>query len=184
MSEKVEAAAVEPEEAAGAEETAPEQPEVAAEEPPAEEPSAEEPPAAVADAPAEEAPPAAGAPVVPEPARPPAVGVAAWPFLLYLAAWAALAATTGVALTAPDAAAVPVEDPRYPALLLAGLVLTACGPALVAATWLAAWARAEKGCRGGLFTTALVRGASATLFGVLVWWGALLLVDAVRLGLI
>jgi hypothetical protein len=29
-----------------------------------------------------------------------------------------------------------------------------------------------------------VRGASATLFGVVAWWAALLLVDALRLGIV
>lgn len=114
----------------------------------------------------------------------PTGGVAGWPFLVYLAAWVALAAATVFALTTPDAVAVPVNDPRYPGLLLVGITLAALGPVLTILTWAVAFWTTAKGCRGGLLTTALVRGASSTLFGVLVWWGALLLVDALRLGLI
>lgn len=152
------------------------------EESPAEARSAEEPPAEepfAPDAPSE-ADDASGA----EPVTRPRGGPAGWPFLVYLAAWVALAVTTAVVLTSPDAAAVPIEDRRYPALLLAGITLVAFGPVLVAVTWVEAFVRSEKGCRGGLLTTALVRGASATLFGVIVWWGSLVLVDALRLGLI
>jgi hypothetical protein len=107
-----------------------------------------------------------------------------WPFLLYLMAWAGLAATTIVLLSGPDSAAVPVDDPSYPILLLVGLTLAVCGPVLSLVVWVVARARAVPECRGGLLTTALVRGASATLFGVVAWWAALLLVDALRLGVV
>ena len=145
---------------------------------------AEEPETPPADEPPQDAPPTPEPPdPQPTPCRP-AGGVAGWPFLVYLAAWAALAASTGLVLTGADATPMPLDDPRYPALLLTGLVLAACGPLLALVTWVVAFARTEKGCRGGLLTIALVRGASATLFGVIVWWGALILVDALRLGLI
>lgn len=110
--------------------------------------------------------------------------VPGWPFLLYLMAWAGVAAATVVLLTGPHSAAVPVEDPAYPVLLLVGLTLVACGPTLSVVVWLVARAQASPGCRSGLLVTSLVRGASATLFGVLAWWAALLLVDALRLGLV
>ena len=107
-----------------------------------------------------------------------------WPFLLYVMAWAGLAAVTVVSLSGPESAAVPVDDPAYPVLLTAALTLVVCGPLLSLVVWLVARARAPVDCRDGLLTTALVRGAAATLAGVLAWWGALLLVDALRLGLI
>jgi hypothetical protein len=124
------------------------------------------------------------APAAQAPCRTTSSHLPGWPFLLYLTAWAALAAATIVLLTGPGAATVPVDDPSYPGLLLAGLTLAACGPVLSLVTWLVAWARAVPECRGGLLTIALVRGASATLFGVVAWWAALLLVDALRLGMV
>lgn len=118
------------------------------------------------------------------PCRPKGSALPAWPFVLYLVTWAGLAATTVLLLTNPGAASVPVEDPVYPTLLLAGLVLVGCGPVLSLAVWLMARARALPECRGGLLTASLVRGASAALFGAVAWWAALLLVDALRLGMI
>ncbi len=110
--------------------------------------------------------------------------VATWPFLVYLALWAAQATATALLLTGPDAAAVPLDDPVYPVLLMTGLLLAAFGPVLSGAVWLFALRRRERGERSGLLTAALVRGAAATLFGVVAWWTALLLVDALRLGLV
>lgn len=118
------------------------------------------------------------------PCRPKNSYLPGWPFLLYLMAWAALAAATVVLLTGPNASDIPVEDPFYPNVLLAGLALVGFGPVLSIAVWLVARARAAPECRGGLLTTSLVRGASATLFGVVAWWAALLLVDALRLGMV
>ena len=128
-------------------------------------------------------------PVRPEPesaapCRPKGSALPAWPFVLYLVAWAGLAATTVLLLTNPQAASVPVEDPVYPTLLLVGLVLVACGPMLSLLVWLLARARALPECRGGLLTTSLVRGASAALVGAVAWWAALGWVDALRLGMI
>lgn len=134
--------------------------------------------------PAGEAKPSDSTTTVPqEPCRPKSY-LPGWPFLLYLMAWAGVAAATVVTLTGPEPAAVPVEDPVYPTLLLAGLTLAACGPVLSLVVWLVARARATPECRSGLLVTALVRGAAATLFGVVAWWAALLLVDALRLGMV
>lgn len=133
--------------------------------------------------PTAETPRADPAPVEQAPCRPKSY-LPGWPFLLYLFAWAGLVAATVVLLTGLDSMAVPVDDPSYPTLLLVGLTLAACGPALSLAVWIVARARAVPECRGGLLTIALVRGASATLFGVVAWWAALLLVDALRLGIV
>jgi hypothetical protein len=155
--------------------------EVSDEESVAEGPAAEQ--SVAAEAPLPVVPAAEPAPTEPAPCRPKSY-LPGWPFLLYLMAWAGLAATTVVLLAGPDSAPVPVDDPFYPTLLLAGLTLAACGPVLSLVVWVVARARAVPECRGGLLTIALVRGASATLFGVVAWWAALLLVDALRLGIV
>jgi len=98
--------------------------------------------------------------------------------------WAGVAAATLIVLGGPESPSVPLDDPSYPALLAAGLALVAAGPVLSLVVWGFARAKAPSDCRQGLLTTALVRGAAATLGGVLMWWGALLLVDALRLGLV
>ncbi len=128
---------------------------------------------------------AAEAPTVPsEPPCRPRTYLPGWPFLLYVMAWAGLAAATLLMLAGPEAPLVPLDDPAYPALLATGLALVAAGPALSLVVWAFARAKAPAECRQGLLTTALVRGAAATLGGVVMWWGALLLVDALRLGLV
>ena len=137
----------------------------------------------IVEAPATPTPDPEPVAVEPAPCRPKSY-LPGWPFVLYLMAWAGMAAATIVLLTGPGAAAVPVEDSAYPVLLLTGLTLAMCGPVLSLAVWIVARARAVPECRGGLLTTALVRGASATLFGVVAWWAALLLVDALRLGMV
>lgn len=133
---------------------------------------------------APEAPP--GSPPVAEPSAPCRARsyVPGWPFVLYLMVWAGLAAITIVSLRNPGSPAVPLEDEAYPVLLAAGVVLVGCGPVLSVLVWLAARAKAPSDCRSGLFATSLVLGAGATLFGVVAWWGALLLVDALRLGIV
>ncbi len=129
----------------------------------------------------------------PEPATAPATApcetpaakpVAWWPYLVYLTLWAALVAASVYLLAGPDATGPALENPAYPNLLLATVALTAIGPLLAVFTWAFAWYASSPGCRGGLLTTALVRGASATLFGVLAWWVALVIIDALRLGML
>ncbi len=110
--------------------------------------------------------------------------VAWWPFLVYLAMWAALVATSVYLLAGLEPVVTALENPAYPALLLSAVALTALGPLLAVVTWAVAWFASSAGCRGGLLTVALVRGAAATLFGVLAWWVTLVLVDAIRLGVL
>ena len=105
-----------------------------------------------------------------------------WPFLVYLTLWAGLVGASVYLLAGPDAIQFPLENPVYPVLLLAAVALTATGPLLAILVGAVAWARAEPGCRSGLIITALVRGASTTLFGVLAWWAALVIIDHIRLG--
>ena len=115
---------------------------------------------------------------------PRATPVAWWPFLVYLTLWAALVATTVYLLAGPDVVVPALENPAYPALLLATVALTAFGPLLAVLTWAVAWFASSPGCRGGLLTMALVRGAATTLFGVLAWWVALVVIDAIRLDML
>ena len=83
----------------------------------------------------------------------------------------------------PEAAPAFNQEP-YRYVILGGLVLTALGPTLSLLVWFVTWIRAEKDKRKGLLTSALIKGATITLFGVLAWWGALVLLDALRLEMI
>ncbi len=118
---------------------------------------------------------------VPEPR---ATRVAWWPFIAIGVLWIGLAATAYLLLTSTQAQLPAFRQDAYPYLVLAGLVLTLLGPLIALATWLFAWFKAKKPERGGMLTTALVRGAIVTFLGVVVWWGVLVLVDALRLGLV
>ncbi len=113
---------------------------------------------------------------------PPVATLAWWPFLAYLTTWAALVGASVYLLAGPEAAYIPLENPAYPMLLLAVVTLTACGPLLAILVWAVAWTKNAPGCRGGLLANALVRGASTTLFGVLAWWAAIVVIDQIRLG--
>ncbi len=106
-----------------------------------------------------------------------------WPFELYAIAWLALVGYAILGLSHETASDPAVLQTPYPAVLLGAVILTAAGPIVSIVSWLGAWL--ANGRRGpGLLTAALIRGALFTLFGVLAWWGALALVDAVRLGVI
>lgn len=107
-----------------------------------------------------------------------------WPFISYLIAWVGVVAAAILTLSA-DAAALPaIQQEPYPYLILAGLILALIGPLLSVGVWLVLWLRAEKHERPGLLTGALVKGAGVTLLGVLMWWGTLVAVDALRLGMV
>ncbi|MHB9004515.1 MAG: hypothetical protein ACYC6C_10715 [Coriobacteriia bacterium] len=109
-----------------------------------------------------------------------AARVAWWPFLLLVGSWVALAGTAAYVLTrTSDVPAFRHE--YYPFIVLAGVVLTALGPVLAIIAWVLSPKDSE---RGGQFITSFVRAAAITLFGVLMWWGVLVAVDAFRLGLI
>ena len=74
------------------------------------------------------------------------------------------------------------EQQLYGYFVLGGLVLTALGPLLIPFVWLLARAGVEKDQRGGLFARTALWGALSTLLGVALWWGTLVVLDAVRLG--
>jgi hypothetical protein len=110
--------------------------------------------------------------------RPPSVSI--WPFVIYDAVWLLFAAAIvwqGKQL--PPGSAV-FESPLYPLAVLGGVMLTIAGPLVILVAWIASWR--EGVSKGTLFVSALVRGAVATLLGVTLWWGALVLLDQLRLG--
>ncbi len=108
-------------------------------------------------------------------------GIPLWPFIVYFGLWVVFAGLlVWQAMQAP--AGVPVyELELYGISILVGLVLTALGPFLAIAVWLALW-MARPGARAGLFSRSLIIGAVTTLAGVALWMLALGAVDMLRLG--
>jgi hypothetical protein len=107
-----------------------------------------------------------------------------WPFLVYLTLWAGLVGASVYVLGGAQSKTPPVLAEPYPYVVLGGLVLTALGPILAVIAWFVIRARAPKGSRGGLFVSTLLRGSAATMIGVVAWWASLVVLDALRLGLI
>jgi len=139
-----------------------------------------EPTAAEAAEPAPASEPGSEAAPVPEPAPEPRPRVATWPFVAYVGAWIAFAAILVWRLTQiPDGlAAFEVAEYRY--MVMAGLALAVCGPALSLLVWIASWDASDD--HGALFVSAAVKGSLATFAGVSLWWLALVVVDQARLG--
>jgi hypothetical protein len=112
----------------------------------------------------------------------PKTKVSWWPFVGYIVVWLGAAAYAVWQLERLPASQVAYETNFYSMTMLAGLVLLAAGPLLLLIVWLASWI-GRKGSRIGLmFISALLKGAASTLIGALIWIGALLLVDYLRLG--
>jgi hypothetical protein len=107
-----------------------------------------------------------------------------WPFLIYLVAWIALIGAAFYVISYEPDALPAFQQEDYAYVLLGGLILTAVGPLLALLVWFITWLRTPKGSRGGLLTSALLKGALVTIFGVLAWWGAVSVLDALRLGII
>ncbi len=129
------------------------------------------------------APEPAAAPVsqVPEPAL--AAGqVSWWPFLAYLGAWVVLAAAAVWQLLQLPVDQVVYESQAYVMTILGGLIMTAMGPLLILAVWLATRANRSAQERSGLLTSALMKGAFVTLSGAIIWWASLVIIDYLRLG--
>ena len=101
--------------------------------------------------------------------------------MVYFGLWVVFAGLlVWQAMQAP--AGMPVyELELYGISILVGLVLTALGPFLAIAVWLALWL-ARPGARAGLFSRSLIIGAVTTLAGVALWLLALGAVDMLRLG--
>lgn len=111
----------------------------------------------------------------------PATGVSIWPFVAYDVLWAIFAGILIWQLgSLPEGVAV-YESSFYPVAVLGGVVLTITGPLLAITVWLTSIGRPGT-TKGGLFVSAMVRGSVATLIGVVLWWGALIVLDQIRLG--
>jgi hypothetical protein len=108
--------------------------------------------------------------------------VANWPFVVYVALWFA-AAGAGVwkFLQIPAGQAV-FDNSLYATSLLVGLGLLALGPVVLLVVWVVTLFTRENAKGGALFISALVKGASATLLGAIIWMGALMLTDFLRVG--
>lgn len=105
-----------------------------------------------------------------------------WPFVGYVVVWLGAAAYAVWQLQQLPAGQAAYETNFYSMSVLAGLVLLAAGPVLLLIVWLASWIGRQGARIGLMFISALVKGAAATLLGALIWMGALLLIDYLRLG--
>jgi hypothetical protein len=103
------------------------------------------------------------------------------PFLVYDALWLIFAGLLIWQLAAVPATNAMYESELYSLAVLGGVVLAAVGPILILAVWIGSWGK-EGARKGSLLVSALIRGSIATLAGVVIWWGALLLLDQLRLG--
>lgn len=104
-------------------------------------------------------------------------GISWIPFAVYLGAWIALSALSAYFLRSATAEQPARWLPEYVPLLWAGVGLTAAGPVLSLAVWLAARAGRLPGHRRGLFASAMTRGALAALFGVIIWVATLYILE-------
>lgn len=151
----------------------------------------EAPSAVAAQAIAAQVAPDVAAPVAPvAPAAPPVVAPASagplesaptWPFAAYWAMWLVFSAATVFFLRQVPAGASLADTRSYGAMILGVLALVATSPLLIIAVWLVTVIGAQAR-KGAVFVSALVKGASFTFGGVLLWWLALTIVDMLRLG--
>jgi len=112
----------------------------------------------------------------------PVTTVSAWPFVGYVAVWLAAAGYAIWRFMQVPAGTALFETALYRTSMLVGLVLLAGGPALILIVWIVSWIGVKNARGGAMFFSALIKGAVATLLGALIWWGALLLMDYLRLG--
>lgn len=133
---------------------------------------------AVADGESAEEPASAKEQLVEAPKR----SVSWWPFIAYMVAWLGAAGYTVYQLQLLPAGRAAYETELYSQSLFVGLVSLGAGPVLLLVVWLASWIGRKNVRVGSMFISAFIKGATATLFGALVWLGALLLTDYLRLG--
>jgi hypothetical protein len=112
---------------------------------------------------------------------PVAVTVSTVPFLIYDLLWVVFAVLLVWQFSELPRAQAVFESSLYPFAVIGGIVLAAAGPILIFAVWFASWGR-EGARKGALFVSSLFKGSVATIIGVALWWGALVLLDQLRLG--
>jgi hypothetical protein len=105
-----------------------------------------------------------------------------WPFIGYMVVWLGAAAYAVWQLQMLPTGQAAYESDFYSQTMLGGLVLLGMGPVLLLVVWLASWIGHHGAKIGSMFISALIKGATATLFGAVVWMGALMLIDYLRLG--
>ena len=105
-----------------------------------------------------------------------------WPFIAYDVIWLAAAAYAVWQLQQLPVGTAAYETNLYSMTMLGGLILLGIGPVLLLVVWFASWIGRPDTRKGLMFISALVKGAAATLIGAVIWMGALLLVDYLRLG--
>jgi len=120
--------------------------------------------------------------IVPEAGPLPGATVPTWPFYAYLGAWIVLVSVAVWQLLELPDAVTAYESQAYGFTVLGGLIMTAVGPLLILAVWFTVRNSRSEGNRSGLLTSALLKGASTTLIGAVIWWAALIVVDYIRLG--
>lgn len=106
--------------------------------------------------------------------------VPTWPFLVYVGLCVVFAALLVWQFIRVPVGQAVYEATLYPASLLAGVVLLIAGPLLALLVWLVSSARMTR--PGYALVVSLFKGSLVTFVGAALWWGALLIVDAVRLG--
>jgi hypothetical protein len=116
------------------------------------------------------------------PGPPPITSVPSWPFLAYVALWLAVAGFGIWKSMGIPAELALFDTDLYRLSVLTGLVMLAGGPLLLIVVWFASWIGRANTRKGAMFISALIKGACATLAGAIIWWGALLLMDYLRLG--
>jgi len=112
----------------------------------------------------------------------PRTKVSWWPFVGYIVVWLGAAGYAVWQLQQLPAGQAAYETNFYTMSMLGGLALLAVGPVLLLIVWLASWIGRENRRIGLMFISALLKGALATLIGAMIWIGALMLVDYLRLG--
>jgi hypothetical protein len=103
------------------------------------------------------------------------------PFLIYDAIWLVFAGLIVWQFSELPVTKAIYESDLYTLAVLGGVVLAAVGPLLILAVWIGSWGK-EGSRKGPLLVSSLIKGSVATLVGVVLWWGALLLLDQLRLG--
>lgn len=103
-----------------------------------------------------------------------------WAFVVYDLVWLGLAGALVYYLLNLPAGTATYEATLYEPLLWAAIGMLGLGVFLVPIVWLIA--RAQTAERTGLLASVVFRGALAVLIGAVLWWGALAVVDYLRLG--
>jgi hypothetical protein len=113
---------------------------------------------------------------------PPVTKVSWWPFVGYVVVWLGAAGYSVYELRNTPIGQGVYETNLYRMSLLGGLGLLAAGPALLLIVWFASWIGRKNRRIGSMFFSALVKGATATLLGAIIWIGAIVLIDYLRFG--